>query len=342
MFLVHTPQDHVETVARAVVGACRLDGWASPVQPRLLHTLFNRLLGRDLDFEGLTPLAPSDVARMLPAKEEREELIQLMTVMEILANPLPPQLEQSVARWAEALDVHERGLAYVRELARGEMAKAVRDFYRLNWIGDLDSRSPQFPKLLRQFGDKAWALSTSVDKDEAARWDKLGTNPGGSIGRNLWEFYSMRGFAFPGQSGAVNAAVAQHDWIHVLGDYGTTPLGEIEVLSFQTAATRAPGGMLGLVGALALFESGLMPASLIVHDQPGHALSAPGAVDRMAEAIARGTACRTDLLLDVDFFRHAGTPIDDLRAQFGVPPKSRGVLELDPLGAMKLPSGGSS
>ena len=50
MFLIHTPPEHAETVARAVVGACRLEAWQSPVQPQLLHTLFNRLLGQELDF----------------------------------------------------------------------------------------------------------------------------------------------------------------------------------------------------------------------------------------------------------------------------------------------------
>jgi hypothetical protein len=49
MFLIHTRPEHAETVARAVVGACRLEGWQSPVQPQLLHTLFNRLLGQELD-----------------------------------------------------------------------------------------------------------------------------------------------------------------------------------------------------------------------------------------------------------------------------------------------------
>jgi len=110
----------------------------------------------------------------------------------------------------------------------------------------------------------------------------------------------MRGFKVPGQLGSVNAAVAQHDWEHVLADYGTTPMGEIEVISFQTSTTRTPGAMLGLVGVLALFESGLMPAS--------HNLSAPGGVERMAEAVARGAACNSDLLLDVDFFQHATSP----------------------------------
>lgn len=135
----------------------------------------------------------------------------------------------------------------------------------------------------------------------------------------------------------MNAAVAQHDWVHVLGDYGTTPLGEIEVLSFQTAATRTPGAMLGLVGVLAVFEAGLA-TSLIVHDQPGHALDAPGALDRMAEAIARGAACRTDLLLDVDFFEHASEPLEEVRARFGVQPKSASILKLDPFGALTLPT----
>lgn len=164
----------------------------------------------------------------------------------------------------------------------------MHDFYRLNWIGELDRRSPEFEALLRHAGDKAYALTVEADATEAARWTALSSCPDGSIGRSLWEFYQMRGFRVPGQPGSVNAAVAQHDWEHVLADYGTTPMGEIEVISFQTSATRTPGAMLGLVGVLALFESGLMPASLIVSQQAGHNLSAPGGIERMAEAVARG------------------------------------------------------
>jgi hypothetical protein len=57
-----------------------------------------------------------------------------MIAIEILCNPIPEQLERSVVQWATALQVHERALLYVRELARGELAKALHDFYRLNWI----------------------------------------------------------------------------------------------------------------------------------------------------------------------------------------------------------------
>jgi hypothetical protein len=337
MFLIHTPPEHTEIVARAVVSACRLEGWQSPVQAKLLHTLFNRLLGQDLDFEKIEPVSAAEVARTLTTSAERQELIHLLVALEILSNPIPERLERSVVQWAVALHVHERALLYARDLARGALTKAVHDFYRLNWIGDLDRRSPEFEALLHHAGDKAYALTVDADVAEAARWSALGSCPGGSIGRNVWEFYQMRGFAFPGQPGSVNVAVAQHDWIHVLADYGTTPLGEIELSGFQNSTTRTPGAMLGFIGVLALFESGLMPASLVVPQQPGHSLSAPGGIERLADAVARGAACNTDLLLDVDFFQHAHEPLQEIRERFAIQAKTPNILELDPFGAMKLP-----
>jgi hypothetical protein len=45
------------------------------VQPKLLHTLFNRLLGQDLDFEKIEPLSAAEVAATLCTPAEREELI---------------------------------------------------------------------------------------------------------------------------------------------------------------------------------------------------------------------------------------------------------------------------
>ncbi len=337
MFLIHTPLEHAEVVARAVVGACRLDGWQSPMQPQLLHTLFNRLLSRDLDFEKIAPLSPAEVAETLSSVEERQELIHLMVAIEMLCNPLPERLERSVVQWATALHVHERALVYARELARGELTKAVHDFYRMNWVGDLDRRSPEFEALLRHAGDKAYALTVEADPVEAARWSALAECPQGSLGRSLWDFYQMRSFPCPGQPGAVNAALAQHDWIHVLADYGTTPLGEIETSSFYNAATRTSSTMLALLGVLALFESGLMPSTVVVSKQPGHALSAPGGIERVADAVARGAVCNTDRLLSIDFFQHADEPLDQLRAGFAIQPKSPRILELDPWGALKLP-----
>jgi hypothetical protein len=130
-------------------------GWlAVDVQPKLLHTLFNRLLGQDLDFEKIEPLSPAEVAGTLSTPAERQELIHLMVAIEILSNPIPERLERSVVQWATALHVHERALLYARDLARGELTKALHDFYRMSWIGDWigDHQSS------KRCYDKAYAL----------------------------------------------------------------------------------------------------------------------------------------------------------------------------------------
>jgi len=75
MFLIHTSPENAEMVARAVTSACRLDDWQSPVQPKLLHTLFNRMLGQDLDFEKMAPTSPAEVVAALRSEAERNELI---------------------------------------------------------------------------------------------------------------------------------------------------------------------------------------------------------------------------------------------------------------------------
>ena len=335
MFLKHMLAEHADVIAKAVVAACRLDGWPSPTQPRLLRTLFHDLLGKDYDFETLAPNDVANVTSTLPSAEERNELVQLMCAIEVLCETPNPEMERSVASWAAALGVPERSLSFLRDLARGEAQKSLEDFYRLNWIGDLSRREPGFEARLRQ-SESAYARTVEADEATTARYERLARCPPESIGRYLFEFYQKRGFAFPGVAGAASEAVAHHDWIHLLSDYGTTPLGEIEVLSFINGCSEAPGAFLGLVGALALFESGIMKEGFVTAAYPRQGLSRARGAERMAEAIERGKRCNTDLLLDVEFFSMADEPLLDLQERFAIPAKSEWAEELDPWGALDL------
>ncbi len=332
MFLIHTARAHAGLLARSVVAACRAGGWTNPLQPKLLHTLFNHLLGQDLDFETLAPIDLQSVKEALGSAQERMELIQLMCAIEVLANPIAPDVEEAVQRWADALEVHERTLVFLRDVVRGELEKASVDFYRLNWIGDLDLKDTGFPTLLRRYGNPAYAVTVEEDPAETARWAALGDLPENSVGRQLHAFYRQRDFKLPGQVGAANPALAQHDWIHLVADYGTTPMGELEVLGFQSACSESQGALLGLVGALALFESGVWQGSQVVAAQHYEALTTPHGTSRLAEAIGRGKACNTDLL-NYDFFAVAGEPMTALRKRLNIVPKSALVNEIDPLGA---------
>jgi hypothetical protein len=122
MFLVHTSPIHAPLLARAVIAACRGDGWQTDLQPQLLHTLFNLVLQQDLDIDGLEPTSRTEVAATLASHEERMELIQLMCAMEILCSQVPEAMEAEVEDWAEALDVEEPALLFLRDLALGQAA----------------------------------------------------------------------------------------------------------------------------------------------------------------------------------------------------------------------------
>lgn len=317
MFLIHNPPEQAPVLAAGLVGACRLeDGWASPTQPKLLKILFERLLGFSADFDRLAAASPADVAAAL-TEAQRHELVELMVTLEMMCRPIPPALQSSVERWARALDVEDRVLLLARDLASQSAARATADFYRLNWIGEGDAQDdPRFQTLLAQYGDAAYALSVEGDPQETARWARLKDCPDGSLGRALSEFYAQRGFRLPGEVGGANAALAQHDWVHVIAGYDTTAIGELEVTAFMAAASRAPGAMLGFVGAVSIYETGLLQ-SLVTHSSE-RTLSSPGGADRVAAAIRNGARCRVDPLLGVDYFSMADQPLDSVRGAWGI------------------------
>ena len=321
MFLIHSTADQAPLQAAALVGACRGDGWQTPLQSRLLRVLFHQLLGYEADFDQITGLGPEAVAEGLRTPGQRLELVELMVTLEMLCDPIPAALEASIEHWAAVLGVQDRSLQLARDLAAQASAQALQDFYRLNWIGELDQLNPSFKGLLARHGEKAYALTVEADPAEAARWRALEQCPARSIGRTLWEFYQERGFGFPGEPGSGNAALAHHDWIHVLANFDTTPMGEMEVTAFQAAASTLPGATLGFIGAVSIFQTGLLPSELV---PPGysHCLEVPGGAERIADAIQRGRACKQDVFLEIEFFGLANEPLTALRERWNIPGKA--------------------
>jgi hypothetical protein len=316
VFLIHTPPSQAPLLAAAVVSACRLpQGWVEPLQPRLLRVLFSQLLGWSGDLEGLPPVTPEALALALPEAAQRRELIALMVALEMVCRPIPEALQASVQRWAEALGVHELSLLLARDLVGHSQALATADFYRLNWIGEGEQHDPQLPERLRHFGLRAYALTVEPDAAVSERWRALGRCPEGSLGHALTSFYAERNFRLPGEVGGGNEALAHHDWIHVVAGYDTTPIGEMEVTAFMAAASRSPGAMLGFLGAVSIYETGLL-RSVVVGPDYAHTLAAPGGAERVASAIARGARCRVDPLLALDYFAIADQPLAKVRADW--------------------------
>jgi hypothetical protein len=321
VFLIHTSPERAPLLVAAATAACRLpEGWSSPLQPQLLQLLVEQLLGVPVDLTQVPPMEPGPVCEALPDPEQRRELVELMVLLEMVCRPIPKRLQASVERWAMALGVDDRVLLLARDLTSHAQARATADFYRLNWIGDgEDQRDRHFQALLARYGTPAYALTLEPDPQERQRWAALEQCPPASLGRGLWDFYQQRGFRLPGEVGAANAALAHHDWVHLVAGYDTTPIGELEVTAFMAAASRSPGAMLGFLGAVSIYETGLLRSVVLQQAYP-QTLADPAARQRLADAIRRGNRCRVDPLLEVDYFGQAHAPLAQVRASWGLDP----------------------
>jgi hypothetical protein len=126
--------------------------------------------------------------------------------------------------------------------------------------------------------------------------------------------------------------LAQHDWLHVVGDYGSTVECELEVFAFISRANDDPRAFSLLAMVISLFETGYMAtgAGLFEYDR-GH-LSHEGMAVRLADAMRRGALCAAHAnspdFLAHDWFAEAHRPVDELRAEFGVVSKSERAIEV--------------
>ena len=322
MFFKHIKTSQAPVMAAAIVGACRENGWSLDVQPKLLGAIFSALFDFDSDFRTLPAATMEEVAAAFPNAPERREMVDLMLICELCLHDLPAELSDSIDRWAVFLGVEESDLTVARELARGAQARAQFDLYRNGFWGACADMDPAYTALIEADGARALAMTITPDPEESARWAALEHCPSGSLGRCVWEFYHQRGFDYPGTPGAVSKAESHHDWVHVLCDYGTTPMGEVEVGAFRMTTTDDPGAALTFVaGQLAFYQGGIMPSALTGLHQD-HILETPGGPERVADALRRGRECKFDTYHKFDFFTVASEPIEALRDRWNFVPKA--------------------
>jgi hypothetical protein len=155
--------------------------------------------------------------------------------------------------------------------------------------------------------------------------------PEGTLGAEVVRFYDARGFTFPGSQGSAPPLLAQHDWVHVLADYGSTVESELEVFGFIARANDDPRAFSLLAMVISLFETGYLAsgAGLFEYDR-GH-LSHEGMAVRLADAMRRGALVGAHAggpdLLRHDWFADATRPVDDMRAELGIVSKSDHAIE---------------
>ena len=165
-----------------------------------------------------------------------------------------------------------------------------------------------------------------VDPVLAERWVSFEHLESGTLGRSVWEMYTGRGFALPGSDGGASAYLAQHDFVHVIADYGTNLFGELEVFSLIACADPDPKGFAWIATLIGLFETGYVAdAGFFTSNLQQRHLNSPGMHQRLADAMARGRGLCDRVncdLLELDFHEWVDQPVDAVRKELEIADKS--------------------
>jgi hypothetical protein len=257
-----------------------------------------------------------------------------MVLGELVLRPIPVAVAHRVAQYAQALGIRDDFVRVARRHAQGAHGLAWMDLQRSGFVdhvrdadgGEARARS------------RAAALEPAqVDPELEARWAALEHLPSGSLGRGVWELYDSRGFVLPGAPGGAPEYLAQHDFVHVLADYGTNLRGELEVFALIGRADPDPKGFAWLATLIGLFETGYIETTgFFARDVRERSFQASGMHVRLADAIRRGKiVCEryeTDLFC-VDYHALADRPVEDVREMLSVPEKAPLAREAGSAGA---------
>ena len=320
----------IYAVARGIATAVAPSGGISGGQASVLHAITLALTGVDVEYRSLEPLAAADLAAVLERRgpEYRQRIVHHMVLGELVLRPLPAEVANRVAEYAVALGVDDHFVRVARRYAKGAFGLAWVDLRRSGFAERWD---PSVPALHSKEGFADPFENHGPDPELEARWQAFADLPAGTLGRAVSDMYLGRGFALPGNPMGAPAFLAQHDFMHVLADYGTDLSGELEVFALVGRADPDPKGFAWLATMIGLFETGYVAkAGFFETDIRQPRLQSPAMSTRLADAVRRGKAMAegygVDLFL-VDFHELADRDLDDVRAALQLPPKSPAALE---------------
>ena len=318
-------------IVGGVAGATETANGLTSLQRLMIEAITESMTGFAVPASAVPRLGPDAFAHAMSDRNEafRSRMVQFMLLSALVLNPLPETVVDRIDRYADELCVSNDMLRVAHRFARGSFGLALVDFQRSGYMSTWEPGRSTALHTSQELID-AWQQCVN-DEALAQRWTALRELPTETLGRRVAMFYEARGFAFPGQMGSAPPLLAQHDWVHVLAEYGSTVESEIEVFAFITRANDDPRAFSLLAQIVSLFETGYAAAGMGLFEYDRGHLSHEGMVARLADAMRRGAlsaaANHSIDFLSVDWFDYASLSLDEARERLGVVPKAPRAIE---------------
>jgi uncharacterized tellurite resistance protein B-like protein len=297
---------------RAMKTVAMADGTLDASERHMLESI-QRVFGTTHDLEQLALITPTELARAFPDPQLRMQLVQGLVVMTLIDGQANSKEADHVDQFAQALEVDAPEVKNLRHVLKGEILQLRLDLVRRFWLRQ------KMAEVWNQEGIKGLykfvrgMMGRYEDKELAARYQALEHYPAGSLGRSLWEYWHVNGFALPGQKGGAPEQIVFHDCAHVLSGYGTAPEEEVQVACFSAGFQRREPWMF-VFFVLLQFHVGIRMTPITV--------ARTGMFDPLKAMIAirRGAAMNTDLNNGWDYWLVMGEQVEEIRRRYNILP----------------------
>jgi hypothetical protein len=261
----------------------------------------------------LPQITPAELARDFPDPQLRRQLVQGLVIMTLIDERAGSTETDLVEEFAQALEVDVPEVKNLRHVLKGELLRLRLDLLRRFWL------RPKVNELWNKEGLRGLSkfvrgmMGRYENEELAARYQGLEHCPLGSLGRSLWEYWQLNGFALPGQKNGAPEQIVFHDCAHILSGYGTAPEEEVQVACFSAGFQRREPWIF-VFFVLLQFHVGIRMTPITT--------ARTGMFDPLKAMIAirRGAAMNVDLNDGWDYWPVMGEQVEELRGQYNILP----------------------
>ena len=297
---------------RAMKTVALADGALDASELHMMEAI-QRVLGTNHPLEQLTPITPADLARGIPDRQIRHQLVQGMIVMSLIDGEAKPEEADLVEQFATALGVDVPEVKTLQHFLKREILQLRLDLVRRFWVRDKIKALWNEEGLHGVFKVVGGMLGQYHNQELAAKYQALEHYPAGSLGRAYYEYIRGNGFGLPGEKGGPPEIVVFHDLTHVLSGYGTDPAGEVQVASFS-AGYRRRDAFLFVFFVLLQFHAGVRMTPIT------KARTGFFDTEKALIAMQRGAAMNVDLTEGWDYWPVMGEQVEELRKRYNILP----------------------
>jgi hypothetical protein len=316
-FLIPTP-DQARAGLRAMTTVLTAEGPLAAIRREALLAVQRHLLRTDHDLDALAPIEPDELAAAIDDPALRNQLVSGMVTLVLASDAVAAGEVAAVERFAAALGVSPSALEQMRRFHTERLLALRIDVIRRSLAG---------PALKQLYEDQGFLAVVKNLASFAGLWENhalaeryrgLAEYADGTLGKELWRFYTTNNFRFPGEKHGAPEALLTHDLSHILAGYGTDYQSEGLVLAFQAGYKRQEPFSV-LVFLLLNGQQGLRMTPL-AEPARGYYNDKPGAIDEVVRAFARGARVTVDLTDHWDFWAVMDRPVEELRREYGIEP----------------------